>query len=169
MPGGYEYPAEPSLWVATAGPAAALSKALHVAVLPPSWGTLAALASPFKSAPWSGSAGTVALSGAARRVLRHRGGRSGIARRRRHRAARGARRGVDAVGVGRPAGRRARPAGCLASAVVTFLPRLQIDVDAQFDPLSPFPSSISITNGLLPLDQVSVLVRLCGQRHGHLT
>jgi hypothetical protein len=49
----------------------------------------------------------------------------------------------------------------LASAVVTFLPRLQIDVSQEVQSGSPFPASMTITNGLLPLDQVSIYVRIC--------
>jgi hypothetical protein len=46
--------------------------------------------------------------------------------------------------------------------VITFAPRLQIDVpEIAVEPSSPFPSSISITNGLVPLEDVTLLVRLC--------
>jgi hypothetical protein len=48
-----------------------------------------------------------------------------------------------------------------ASAVYAFAPRLQIDVPESAEPLRPFPSSVTITNGMLPLDRVSVFVRIC--------
>lgn len=49
------------------------------------------------------------------------------------------------------------------SAVASFAPRLQVDLpEAAVEPSSPFPSSITVTNnGLIPLDDVSLFVRLC--------
>ncbi len=47
-----------------------------------------------------------------------------------------------------------------ASAVIAFLPRMQIDAAEAVDPQSPLPSSITITNGLLPLKDVSIFVRI---------
>jgi hypothetical protein len=58
-----------------------------------------------------------------------------------------------------------------ASSLVTFFPRLQIDVSEQFDSRSPLPASVIIRNQFLPLDEVSFLVRICratdisGQAH----
>lgn len=50
----------------------------------------------------------------------------------------------------------------LASALLTLSPRLQVDVDPAFDPASPFPGSISVTNtGNFPLANVSIFVRPC--------
>ena len=46
------------------------------------------------------------------------------------------------------------------AAVGYFWPRIQIDVEGKFDPDSPFPKSVSITNvGNIQLDQVFVLMR----------
>jgi hypothetical protein len=48
------------------------------------------------------------------------------------------------------------------SAILTFLPKVQIDIDSKYDPLSPFPASISVTNtGSVPLGSVSIFVRPC--------
>jgi hypothetical protein len=49
----------------------------------------------------------------------------------------------------------------LLSAVTSFVPRPQIDVSEVVEPSSPFPSSITITNGFVPLENISIFVRLC--------
>jgi len=54
-------------------------------------------------------------------------------------------------------------ATALAGAGIIFAlwPRLQIDMSDGFDPVSPFPASVTITNGFLPLDHVSIFIRPC--------
>jgi hypothetical protein len=46
-----------------------------------------------------------------------------------------------------------------------FWPRLQIEATEQVDSLSPLPLSVTLTNGIMPLDQVSVFVRICQARN----
>src|SRR4051794_27592397 len=49
----------------------------------------------------------------------------------------------------------------VAGVIFALWPRLQIDMSDGFDPLSPFPASVTITNGFLPLDPVSIFIRPC--------
>lgn len=48
-----------------------------------------------------------------------------------------------------------------ASAVATFVPRVQFEVSPQYVLGSPFPASITIINQFWPLDDVSFALRIC--------
>jgi hypothetical protein len=48
-----------------------------------------------------------------------------------------------------------------AAAIVGVVPRLRIDVPRAAEPSSPLPSSMTITNEFIPLDNVSVFLRVC--------
>jgi hypothetical protein len=49
-----------------------------------------------------------------------------------------------------------------ASAVVTFLPRMQVDPEGPLDPSSPSPVSFTIANtGSIPLENVRALLGIC--------
>jgi len=49
----------------------------------------------------------------------------------------------------------------IASGMLALLPSLQIEVNGQFEPGYPFPASITIINGIIPIGDVSVFVRIC--------
>jgi hypothetical protein len=50
---------------------------------------------------------------------------------------------------------------CLAAAVVTFLPRVTIDVGDPTDPLNAFSAPVTVTNTFPPLERVQLVFGLC--------
>lgn len=52
-----------------------------------------------------------------------------------------------------------------ASALATFLPRVQFDVSSEYISGSPFPASVTVINQLWPLSGVSFVVRICSAQN----